>query len=235
MLEQVQARLGYRFRDPALLRRALTHASARTEHGTAKGPCNERLEFLGDSVLGLVVAEHLFRDRLDAAEGALTRLRAHCVSAPALAEWGERLGLRDALALGKGLDRVRLPASVLADAVEAVLGAVYLDGGMVPVERLVLSGLTQRLAARSAPDWKSQLQEWTQQTSEGTLPQYELVSAEGPDHAKRFVVRVLVEGVERGRGDGRSKKAAEQRAARRAWEALAETDEASDVGATDLT
>ena len=74
MLEQVQARLGYRFRDPALLRRALTHASARTEHGTAKGPCNERLEFLGDSVLGLVVAEHLFRDRLDAAEGALTRL-----------------------------------------------------------------------------------------------------------------------------------------------------------------
>jgi ribonuclease-3 len=224
VLEQVQRRLAYRFQDHGLLTRALTHASART---TEEG-CNERLEFLGDAVLGLVVAEHLYSTRPEVDEGTLTRVRAHTVSAVALADWAGRLGLAEAVALGKGLDRERLPDSVLANLLEALLGAVYLDGGLEAVRPLVLEGLADRLAAsdgEATRDWKSLLQEATQQI-DGQVPSYEVVAERGPDHDKQFQVRVLIDGEERGRGAGNSKKAAEQAAAEQAWEAGPAPDDA---------
>jgi ribonuclease-3 len=218
-VDELQAKLGYRFRDAELLLRALTHSSAKEQDA----PSNERLEFLGDAVLGLVVGHFLFWAFPDLDEGRLTRMRSGVVSTGPLARWGRELEVDRVVRLGKGLLRSSLSPSVLANVVEALIGAAFLDGGLEPVRAMVLYGLCEpmedELAERSTPNWKSKLQEHTQQASQVT-PTYELVGASGPDHDKQFVVSALVDGVECGRGAGRSKKLAEQAAAREAYAAM---------------
>jgi ribonuclease III len=192
---------------------------------TAGAASNERLEFLGDAVLGLVVTDHLFRTYPDLAEGELAKVRASVVNSEALAEVASSLRLGDALLLGKGEDSSggREKPSILADAMEAILGAVYLDGGWDAAATVVMGLLGERIEEAAAgpggQDFKTRLQELSARRFD-QLPRYE-VSDDGPDHAKRFFARVLVGGVARGRGEGRSKKQAEQGAARDAWYQLA--------------
>lgn len=200
---------------------SLTHRSYCAENeGTEP---NERLEFLGDAVLGFVIGHTLFEDQPDLAEGDLTSMRAAVVSTRSLGDVGERLGLREALHLGKGLRRESLSGAVLADAFEALLGAVFLDGGLDAARAVALRALDERLAdalaRRGARNWKSLLQEHTQELRRVT-PSYHLVGESGPDHAKVFEVAALIEGAEKGRGRGASKKLAEQSAARAALRTL---------------
>jgi ribonuclease III len=210
------------FGDAALLDRALAHRSWVAEWpGNAS---NERLEFLGDAVLGLVVTDHIFRTYPELPEGELAKVRASVVSSAALAEVALELGIGPALRLGKGEDQSggREKPSILADATEAVIGAVYLDGGWEAAAELVLDLLGDRIADAAAgpggQDYKTRLQELAARVFE-TLPEYE-VADEGPDHAKRFFAAVRVGEHRFGGGEGRSKKQAEQAAARLAWEAL---------------
>ncbi|MBK9070521.1 MAG: ribonuclease III [Myxococcales bacterium] len=207
-------RLGHAFAQPELLAQALTHSSAVNEQG---GSSNERLEFLGDAVLGLVVAQRLFSQFPGAPEGVLSRLRASVINEAALAAVARGLGLGAQLVLGRGEERDggRDKDALLADAVEALFGAVYLDAGMAAattmIERLLAASLAA-LSAASTRDAKTQLQERVQ-ASERCTPAYELVSQEGPPHARVFVVAVSWHGREHGRGAGKSKKAAEHAAA----------------------
>jgi ribonuclease-3 len=208
--------------DPALLLQALTHRSYAYENGGL--PTNERLEFLGDSVLGLVVTDTLYRTHPDQPEGQLAKLRAAVVNARALADVGRELGLGEFLLLGRGEETTggRDKGSILADTVEALLGAVYLDRGLSVASGLVhrlFDGLIESSGRLGAGlDWKTSLQELTATLAVG-VPEY-VVSEDGPDHAKSFTAEVLVGGQVRGRGDGRSKKEAEQAAAAAAWAAL---------------
>jgi ribonuclease III len=187
---------------------------------------NERLEFLGDAVLGLVVTAHLFRAYPNLPEGELAKVRASVVNSEALAEVATGLRLGDALLLGKGEDSSggREKPSILADAMEAVIGAVYLDGGWSPAADLVMGLLGERIEEAAAgpggQDYKTRLQELAARQFD-QLPRYEVID-DGPDHAKRFFASVSVGGVVRGRGEGRSKKQAEQGAAKVAWETLGE-------------
>ena len=213
------ARLGRPFADPALLARSLAHRSwcAETEGALS----NERLEFLGDAVLGLVVTDHLFLTYPDLPEGELAKVRASLVNSEALAEVAAGLDLGSFLLLGKGeaASGGREKPSILADAMEAVIGAVYLDGGWPAAADLVMALLADRIEEAAAgpggQDYKTRLQEVAARKFE-QLPRYE-VHDEGPDHAKRFFATVFLAGRERGRGEGRSKKQAEQGAARAAW------------------
>jgi len=223
---RLEAALEYQFRDPTLLERALTHPSARSECGES----NQRLEFLGDAVIGLVVAQFLFTSYPDCDEGALTRLRSRVVSTTALAAWGRRLGLQGYVTLGRGMDRDSLPISVLADAVEAVVGAAYLDSDLEAITRLVLWGLVDEIeqaVSEASGNYKSRLQELTQGRWQ-EAPSYEVVSEQGPDHEKEFEVAAVLRGKELGRGRGRSKKLAAQAAAREAFERLAVRGEPQD-------
>jgi ribonuclease-3 len=185
---------------------------------------NERLEFLGDAVLGLVVTDHVYRTYPDLPEGHLAQVRAAVVNAGALAEIAEALGLGRDLLLGKGEDASggREKPSILADAMEAVIGAVYLDGGWDAASELVMRLLRERIAEAAAGpgghDFKTRLQELAARRFD-QLPRYE-VFGEGPDHAKRFSATVYLAGAVAGTGEGRSKKQAEQGAARQAWAAL---------------
>jgi ribonuclease-3 len=215
-------RLGHRFADPALLELAMVHRSWCAEHpGTSS---NERLEFLGDAILGFVVAETVYRRFPDMSEGQLTDVRKAVVNATTLAEIAVEIDLGPGLWLGKGEDNAggRSKASILADAVEAVLGAVYLDGGPQPAHALVLLLLGDRIDRAveqlGRADHKTQLQELTAARF-STAPSY-LLSDSGPDHAKEFVARVVVDGRALGEGTGRSKKQAEQAAAAAAVRAL---------------
>ncbi len=208
--------------DPALLELALTHRSYAYENGGL--PTNERLEFLGDAVLGLVVTDALYTAHPDLAEGQLAKLRAAVVNTRALAGVARSLGLGQWLRLGKGEDSTggRDKNSLLADTTEALLGAVYLERGL-PGASLVVRRLFDPLMAAVATgghgqDWKTALQEQTAAAGLGP-PEYALEET-GPDHAKRFSARVLVGGRLRGEGEGGSKKEAEQVAARRATAAL---------------
>jgi ribonuclease III len=216
-------RLTWDFRQPELLTQALSHRSWCAESGGR--PSNERLEFLGDAVLGAVVAEHCYHAYPLLPEGALAKVRAAVVNTTVLAEVAGELGLGDELLLGRGEDISggRRKPSILANAVEAVIGALYLDGGWDVAARVVLQLLSDRIAlAASGPgaeDYKTRLQELSLQT-EGQLPRY-VVEGTGPDHARRYRARVYVAGDERGVGEGRSKKDAEQAAARVAWAHLA--------------
>ncbi|HEY9388256.1 MAG TPA: ribonuclease III [Mycobacteriales bacterium] len=216
--------------EPRLLERALTHRSYAYEHGGL--PTNERLEFLGDAVLGLVVTDALFQRHPDLPEGQLAKLRASVVNMRALADVARTLGpggLGAHLRLGRGeeVTRGRDKASILADTLEAVLGAVYLDHGLDTagkvVHRLfdpVMADAAQRGAGL---DWKTSLQELTAATALG-VPEYS-VSEEGPDHEKHFTAIVRVAGEVLGSGVGRSKKQAEQMAAEAAWKILKERTE----------
>jgi ribonuclease-3 len=215
--DELARKIGYVFLDPELLDRALTHASCKD----ADHPSNERLEFLGDAVLGLVVAHFLYTAFPDLEEGPLTRVRSAVVSAQSLTSLAREIGLDGALRVGRGLRREELPPSVLANAVEALIGAMFLDGGLDAARPFILwslaPALEDELVTRSERNWKSLLQELTQQADKVT-PTYEVVAETGPDHQKAFVVVVLVDGAEHGRGSGPSKKAAEQAAARDAIE-----------------
>ncbi len=227
-LAALEARIGHRFADAGLLARALTHRSFANEQGGGETPGshNERLEFLGDAVLDLAVT-HLLLERLpEAAEGELSRLRAAVVSERALAALARRLDLGRHLRLGRGEERTggRDKPSILADAFEALVGAVYLDAGWPAAFALVRAHLQGPidLAARgeAEPDYKTRLQELVQQRFR-IAPRYSLLSAEGPDHARTFEVELALGDTVVGRGRGASKKEAEQRAAAEALVALA--------------
>jgi ribonuclease III len=208
--------------DGTLIERAVTHRSFAYENGGI--PTNERLEFLGDSVLGLVVTEELFRRHPELPEGQLAKLRAAVVNARALAEVARELGIGRFLRLGRGEEASggRDKSSILADAVEALIGAYYLDRGVEPARELVLrlfAGLLDEAAKLGAGlDWKTSLQELAAGRSLG-VPEYD-VTESGPDHAKSFEATAVVNGRRIGVGQGRSKKEAEQRAAERAWHEL---------------
>lgn len=218
----LQERIGYTFREPGLLLRALTHPSYAHEH-PEEGWDNQRLEFLGDAVLSLTVAEWVFHRYPEFREGEMTRLRAVLVSEEMLARFAAQLGLGDFLRLGRGEEerggRERAPN--LADAFEAVVGAMYLDGGLEPVRamvRFLMAPMAEAiLAAEADKDAKSRFQEWAQ-AEIGVTPRYCIVAEHGPEHAKTFVAEVLLGDQVAGRGEGRSKQAAEQAAARDAWE-----------------
>jgi ribonuclease-3 len=214
-------RLGHRFDDPRLLATALRHRSWCVEHPGYES--NERLEFLGDAVLGSVVAAELYRRHPDLAEGRLTDARKSVVSTTALAPAGERLGLGVELLLGRGEDNTggRQKPSLLENAFEAVVGAVFLDGGYEAAVAVVLDQLGDAIAMAAAgrgDDYKSALQELLARDP-GATPRYE-ISSEGPDHAREFSATVVVDGRALGSGHGRSKKQAEQEAARLALAAL---------------
>jgi ribonuclease-3 len=216
-------KLGRQFDDPELLERAMAHRSWCAENPGHLS--NERLEFLGDAVLGLVVTAHVYRLYPDLPEGHLAQVRASVVNAATLAEAAEELEIGPALLLGKGEDASsgREKPTILADAMEAVIGAVYLDGGWEAAETLVLGVLGDRIrqaaAGPGASDYKTRLQELAAHRFD-ELPRYD-VQGDGPDHAKHFTATVLLRGRTLGYGQGRSKKQAEQAAARMAWAALA--------------
>ncbi|MDR1669810.1 MAG: ribonuclease III [Oscillospiraceae bacterium] len=203
---------GYPFRDASLLETALTHSSYANERPGAA--YNERLEFLGDAVLGLVSAEFLYTAYPDKPEGELTKIRAGYVCEQSLAAAARRLGLGEVLRLGRGENEEggRGRDSILSDAFEAVLAAMYLDGGLEPCRKLVREEILSRAPAIPVRDAKSRLQEVLQ--GQGLpAPEYRTVSESGPEHQKIFVVEVFIEGSPAGRGTGRSKKQAEQEAA----------------------
>ena len=208
--------------DPALLNQALTHRSFSYENSGV--PHNERLEFLGDSVLGIVVTETLYRAFPDLPEGQLAKLRAAVVNARALASLSEALGIGTYLLLGRGEETTggRQKASILADAMEAVIGAIYLTGGMAGVSgfihRCVDPMIAESARLGAGLDWKTSLQEAAANADLG-VPEY-LVEGFGPDHEKEFTAQVRVGGRLLGEGRGRSKKVAEQQAAEAAYLAL---------------
>ncbi|MEL4861979.1 ribonuclease III [Pseudoflavonifractor phocaeensis] len=216
-METLEAKLGYHFKDRALLENALTHSSYANENRGALGS-NERLEFLGDSVLGMVTADFLFKEHPDLPEGDLTRTRAALVCEESLVEVADLLDLGAYLKLGRGEEAGggRERPSIRADAVEAVLAAVYLDGGLVEarkiIQRFILDKETEKSASR---DYKTTLQELVQRES-GQVLTYRLTGESGPDHAKVFSVEVDLNGQKVGEGTGHSKKEAEQMAARAA-------------------
>jgi len=225
-LSDLEALLGHSFADPELLNAALRHRSWCAEHPGYEP--NERLEFMGDAVLGLVVTERLYEDFPDLAEGELAKARATVVSTVALTDLATSLELGDFILLGKGEDASggREKASILADTMEAVFAAVFLDGGWEPARRIITDLVGSRIkAAASDPgttDFKTRLQELAAQQFE-QLPRYQ-VRSEGPDHSRQFFATVRIGGEERGSGEGRSKKQAEQHAAEAAWRTLQSHD-----------
>lgn len=218
--------------DVAILERALTHRSYAYENGGL--PTNERLEFLGDSVLGLVVTDTLYRNHPDLPEGQLAKLRAAVVNMRALADVARSLGLGRFLRLGRGEEGTggRDKSSILADTLEALIGAVYVDRGLdeaFRVVHLLFDPLIIRSASLGAGlDWKTSLQELTASESLG-VPEYH-VDESGPDHAKSFTAVVRVGGEEYGSGAGRSKKEAEQQAAETAWTRIRQDRERAEAG-----
>jgi ribonuclease-3 len=220
--EELADRLGWSVTDDDLLVRSLAHRSWCAENPGIGS--NERLEFLGDAVLGLVVTDHLYRTYPDMPEGELAKVRASVVNSAALAELAAELDIGEALLLGKGEDQSggRQKPSILADAMEALIGAVYLDQGWSASESMVMRLLGERIGSAAAgpggQDYKTRLQELSARAFD-QLPVY-VVTDEGPDHAKLFQAVVHVRGRPEGEGRGRSKKQAEQAAARAAWETL---------------
>ena len=224
----LEEKLGYTFQSPELLENALTHSSCANE-SRGKLQSNERLEFLGDSILGMVVADHLYRNHPDLPEGELTRTRSALVCEESLVEVAQALGLGEYLKLGKGEEAGggRHRPSIQADAVEAVLAAVYLDGGIGAasdlIHRCLLDAEKEEAVEERRRDYKTALQELVQRTP-GVSITYELVQESGPDHCRVFEMEVAVGGKVAGRGQGHSKKEAEQAAARAALESMSETE-----------
>ena len=218
----MEEKLGYSFADPKLLTHALTHSSYANEHHLAKADNNERLEFLGDAVLEVVTSEWLFLHYPKAPEGEMTRWRAALVCEDALAAAARKLSLGGKILLGRGEEAGggRGKASLLSDCLEAVIGAIFLDGGIEAAKTFILTHvLTDPESRLHQRDNKTSLQEILQKDGR-PAPAYQPVSEEGPDHDKRFTVQVVVEGEVMGEGTGRSKKEAEQLAAGKAIEAL---------------
>ena len=223
MIKDLEAAIGYRFSNITLLQNALTHSSYANERWHDSLRSNERLEFLGDSILGMVVAEYLYRNFPDRPEGELTRMRADMVCETSLAQVAAKLDLGRHLLLGHGEEQGggRTRASTLADAVESILAACFLDGGMAAatgiIEKFILCNVP--VGKLHNADYKTALQELVQQKKNQVLS-YALVGESGPDHDKQFFVEVSLNGQMIGRGSGSSKKRAEQAAAQAAIEAL---------------
>ena len=222
-MRKLEEKIGYRFQDKDLLRTALTHSSYANEEHPGRLQSYERLEFLGDAILGLTAAEFLYRHEPELAEGRMSRLRSELVCEASLHRVAEELGLADYMRLGKSErnNGLRGRRSITADMVEAVIAAIYLDGGLEEAKAFIL-----RTVLKDAPigeehrsaDYKSRLQELVQSEA-GSHVAYELTGESGPDHDKLFSYRVLINGVPAGEGSGRSKKEAEQMAAKEALEA----------------
>jgi ribonuclease III len=225
--ETLQQAIGYRFRDRGLLEHAMTHTSRANEDVSGGVVDNESLEFLGDAVLGFVVADLLFREFPESDEGLKSKSKAALVSTAALARQAERLRLGDYLLLGRGEEKTggRRKPALLADAYEALIAAIYLDGGIEQARSFLvrdMAGLVADLKTRGAvagQDDKSALQELLQSQNR-PLPEYRLVAAQGPDHNRLFEVEIVASGETIGRGSGTTKKEAEQAAARSALERL---------------
>ena len=218
--QKLEKTLGYSFRDKSLLVNAMTHRSFANEYPDTTCPDNERLEFLGDAVLDLVVSEYLIGALPDDDEGSLTRIRADVVALPSLAALAGSLGIGRELLLGKGESGSggREKPSLLADALEALFGAVFVDGGYEAARSVVLplvTPLLQQASADEGQDHKSRLQEFLQATRK-ELPVYRLDDTSGPDHDRVYRVDVVIEGRVSGTGQGRTKKSAEQNAAKAA-------------------
>lgn len=222
-MKTLETKLGYQFQNPKLLDHALTHSSYANEHHLGSISSNERLEFLGDSVLGMIVADHLYRTFPDLPEGDLTRIRANLVCEGSLVLVAKEWDLGRYLKLGKGENACggRSRPSILADAVEAVLAAVFLDGGLAHDRDIIQRFLLDRMEQvnRASRDHKTYLQELVQRKS-GQVLSYELIGESGPDHNKTFQMQVLLNGQPIGQGTGHSKKEAEQAAANTAIERL---------------
>lgn len=222
-MESIEKRLGHTFNDRSLLTKALTHSSYANENRGRGVESNERLEFLGDAVLGLCAADKLFRSLPGVPEGKMTRLRAQLVCEESLHRAAMELGIGEYIRLGRGEENTggRLRASILADAMEAIIAAMYLDGGLETARRFIeehiLSGMDD--AMERIADSKTELQELVQRRS-GQHLCYVLLGEEGPDHDKTFTVQVALNGSPIGKGQGRSKKEAEQAAARAALRRL---------------
>lgn len=212
-IKQLQEDIGYIFKNESLLENALTHSSYANENSDSIG-CNERLEFLGDSVLSVIVSKMLYETNKNLPEGELTRLRASFVCEQSLYAMAKALNLGIFLRLGRGetvADGNYRP-SIMADALEALLAAIYLDGGIIPAEEFLLPQLDNAI---ENPDYKTMLQEKVQKEKGPTL-EYIIVSQEGPEHQRMFVAEVLQDGKVLGRGTDKSKKAAQQQAAKQA-------------------
>ena len=224
-MEELEKKLNYAFRNHALLEEALCHSSYANEHRTERLSSNERLEFLGDSVLGFVTAEFLFAQHPDLPEGDLTRIRAALVCEQSLYEVAGKLNLGAYLKLGRGEESGggRTRTSILADATEAVFAAVYLDGGIAAasalIHRCLLEAEREEAVEERRRDYKTALQELVQRQADQVLT-YRMVGERGPDHDKTFAAEVLLNGASIGSGSGHSKKEAEQAAARSALKNL---------------
>ncbi len=228
-MDPLQERIGYYFCDLGLLEHALTHRSRAHEDASGGVIDNESLEFLGDAVLGFVIADMLFQRFPTHSEGYKSKIKASIVSTVSLAKLASGIDLGRYLLLGRGEEKTggRAKYAILADCFEALIAAIYLDGGVDAARAfivsifgpLITSGVDRVAEASFTEDWKSALQEWLQANNKG-LPIYQISATEGPDHRKRFDVEVLVEGVACGRAYGRSKKEGEQQAAKIALAAL---------------
>jgi ribonuclease-3 len=225
-LSEFQRRIGYEFHDPGLLERALTHKSFTNEHREARSPNNERMEFLGDAVLGFVIGELIYRFFPDLQEGALSKIKAHLVSATTLAGKGRDLGIGRFLRMGAGEARSggAEKLSLIADGLEALIAAIYLDGGLPAAAEFVrgvfgpeISGID--IGDLSFHDYKTALQE----TAQGLglpLPEYRVIEEHGPDHEKAFVVELSWDGAAFSQGRGSSKRDAQRKAAKEALKKL---------------
>jgi len=220
-INELQNKINYQFKDEGLLLRALSHSSYANENHTTGGS-NERLEFLGDSVLGFITAENFFKNYTDFPEGDLTKLRAQMVCEKSLAGFAREIELGKYLLLGKGevITGGRERPSIQADAFEALIAAIYLDGGMEQAKTFVLKYIDEAIKKhQSIKDYKTMLQEVVQRNP-GEIIEYVLAGETGPDHDKRFEVEVHLNSNIIGRGVGKSKKRAEQEAAREALELM---------------
>ncbi len=224
-IEKLEKDLGHSFGNRDLLAEALTHRSYHHENPDRVPFYNERLEFLGDSVLGLVVVEYLFRHRMSFTESEMSKIKSFVVRGSLLSEIAEGISMGDYLRLGRGEEETggRTKKSLLANAMEAVFGAVYLDAGYEAAKKTVLGLFEERIleAIRSGQyhSYKTELQEESQLRF-GVLPEYRVVSQEGEEHRKTFTVEVFIEGKRFGRGKGKNKKEAQTSAAKEAWEQL---------------
>lgn len=229
LFEELEKKTGYRFKDRHLLHQAMTHSSYSNERHWDKLECNERLEFLGDAVLELVSSDFLYHKYPDRKEGELTKLRASMVCEPSLAYCAKDLSLEKYLLLGKGEEATggRNRPSIISDAMEALIGAIYLDGGFTSakefVHRFILNDIEDK---QLFFDSKTILQEVVQGKNEGELS-YQLIREEGPDHDKKFVVEARIGEVVYGQGTGRTKKSAEQEAAYHTLLALKQQESSS--------
>lgn len=221
-MKRLEEAIGYRFRNISLLENALSHSSYANERWHNSLRSNERLEFLGDSVLGMVVAEHLYRTCPERPEGELSRMRADMVCETSLAAIAHKISLGEHLLLGHGeaISGGKKRSSILADAVESVIAAIYLDGGFAPardfIHKFVLSATPEKT---QNIDYKTALQELVQQ-KKGQVISYVLAGESGPDHCKEFIVQVCINDKVVGQGSGSSKKRAEQDAAKNALEKM---------------